>query len=472
MRIRWSASPGREKGLGSGADYPHDPSMLTASPPNLLVILTDQQTHDALSCAGNLDVQTPNLDRLAAQGTRFTRAFVPFPVCVPSRTSLQYGAYPHQVQFADQEMVGRPLKGKLGEVRPEWKERELGHRLRKAGYRCGWAGKWHVGTWGATESLGHGTESGFDPVAPIDDAGLPSACEQFLGVRDDRPFCLVASFDNPHNIHEWQIDVPLPWGNLPEPPPVSQLPPLPLNHGVEFREPAALRAYRSRRPVEASEEVWRRYRWAYFQLVEKVDRQIGKVLDALESSGKREETLVIMTSDHGELAGAHSLPFKHALYEESVRVPLLIAGPDVPVGVREDLVCNMIDLHATLLASAGIDPAGIDGCDLRELAREEKEARDHVVVTTRFHNGCRARLIRDTRWAYVIYEWGPITEQLFDCATDPGQRVDLATCARFDDVKKRLKQQLRAWMVAHDDTFIAGHYTHPDVEMILPGDDY
>lgn len=446
--------------------------------PNILLITTDQQTHDALSCAGNPWLHTPHLDALAASGTRCTHAFVPFPVCVPSRTALQYGCAPHQVMQADHELIGCPRTGPLGGVRTGFRERELGHVLANAGYRCGWAGKWHVGTWGPTESLGDYADTSFEALCPIDDGRVPEACATFMDQDDERPFCCVASFDNPHNIHEWAIDSSLPWGPLGEPPTRSGLPPLPINHGSDSQEPRAMRDYREHRDLRFDADAWRRYRWAYYRLIERVDAQIGSVLAALDASGARERTLILFTSDHGESAGSHDLAFKHVLCDESVRVPLIISGPGIAADATSDcLVATGLDIHATLCAAAdttaptcGIDERTL-GRDLRSMIAGEHQ-RERVIVSTRFPNRIRARLVRERRWAYMAYEKGPVSEQLFDCDADPGQRVNLAGCAPVADQQHRLREHLRSWQHATADTFNAGHYCHPDTTVVLPGDDY
>ena len=168
--------------------------MSDASRPNVLYIFTDQQWAGAMSCAGNRDLRTPIMDRLAAEGVRFPNAYCSFPMCVPARASMITGRPPHALG-----MNGALVPDCTVDISEADLASSLGRLMSDAGYRCGWGGKWHTGLRGGgcwlppREKLDHG----FDHVAGFDDNALPDACARFLHAEDDRPFFLVASFDNP-----------------------------------------------------------------------------------------------------------------------------------------------------------------------------------------------------------------------------------------------------------------------------------
>src|SRR5215203_524469 len=168
------------------------------SRPNVLLIMTDQQQSVALSCAGNRDVRTPNLDALAARGTRFTSAFTTFPLCTPARAGLFSGRMPHALDVMNNNL---PLADAV-------REQTLGHLFARAGYDCAYGGKWHVTQIAMQDGFAFRRISGFD------DNALPPAAIEFLRTPREQPFLLVTSFDNPHNICEHSRNQPLPWGEV------------------------------------------------------------------------------------------------------------------------------------------------------------------------------------------------------------------------------------------------------------------
>jgi arylsulfatase A-like enzyme len=352
---------------------------------------------------------------------------------------------------------------------------ELARLLTHRGYRCGYAGKWHVGTWGPTESLTGGEDTGFENLCPIHDGKVPQTVARFVREVGKEPWMCVASFDNPHNIHEWAVDASLPWGNLPAPPALRDLPPLPANFAPSPDEPRAIRDLRNRDSrLPETPEQWRRYRWAYFRLVEKVDRQVGLLMEKLNEAGMSENTLVIFTSDHGDMNAAHRLAFKHVLYQESISVPLILAGPGIEHRVEERFVSAGLDIYPTILSAAGVGiPSEAQGVSLLDWARDSGQTPDRAFIVCQSHVGGRpARMLRTQRWKYVLHEQGPLREQLFDMENDPGEQVNLATCAAMDDVLREHRRLLLDWMRQADERFGGGHYTHPDVDRMLPGMEY
>jgi arylsulfatase A-like enzyme len=436
--------------------------------PNIVYIFTDQQYAGAMSCAGNDDVKTPNMDRLAARGVRFERAYCTYPLCTPSRASMFAGRWPHELGITGN---GQPID-------TAYREQELGHLLTRAGYECVYGGKWHVPEIAMPE--GHG----FRVISKFDDVALPALCLEFLEGSHDRPFFLVAGFDNPHNICEWRRQQNVPWGEVGDPPRVEDCPTLPANFAIPPFEPEAIRIITgSNKRIypgsDYSNEQWRRYRWAYYRLVEKVDAQIGEILDGLETAGLSDNTVILFSSDHGDGHGAHHLVQKSFLYEEAMRVPMIVAAPDVVRAGRSDgahLVSNGLDIYATVCDYAGVEaPEGSRGLSLRPTL-EGTEAiswRDYVVGETTWENhNCDGRVLYSDRYKYVAYSWGAYREQLFDLEQDPGEMVNLAVASKYNDTLQQHRDMLRAWCEKTGDTFYGHHYSHPDIPYMVPGDVY
>ncbi len=399
--------------------------------PDIVWIMTDQQTAGALSCAGNRHVRTPNLDRLADRGVRFTNAYCTAPLSGPSRTAMFTGLYPDEV---DMIRNGAPLPEDL---RP----RLLGNPVSSAGYECVYGGKWHVGP-----RLDVPEESGFRMIHPHDDNGLGEACAAWLREDHDRPFLLVASFDNPHNICEAARFQPLPYGEVDLP---ERLPPLPPNFRRN-RDDADVILYEKESNYSAyptlrwTRRDWRRYRAVYFALVEKVDRQIGLILDAIDF----DYTVVIFTSDHGDGTGAHHWNQKSALYEEVVNIPLIVCLPGGRHAgeVRTQLVSNGIDLYETLCDWTGADASG-QGRSFRAAVEEDAPGRDFVVSETTFDKGTtRGWMLRTARYKYVLYDKGKGREQLFDMESDRLERHNLARRLRYRRELATHRELLRTWM--------------------------
>jgi arylsulfatase A-like enzyme len=248
-------------------------------------------------------------------------------------------------------------------------------------------------------------------------------------------------------------------------------------------EPSALRARRRLGRIytftqDYTPEEWRRYRYDYYRLVEKVDREVGAILDALRETGLEGNTLVLFSSDHGDMCGAHQMIQKSVLYDESARVPFIVRPPgghaSCPGAGRVDgahLVSNGLDLVPTLCDYAGLDaPEVLAGRSLRALieGRDVPGWRDHLVLESRLDGiQCDGRMVRTERYKYVIYEWGRYREQLFDLQADPGEVVNLAVESRFGDVLEEHRRLLWSWCERTGDRF-GHHYAHPEAPFILP----
>jgi arylsulfatase A-like enzyme len=427
-------------------------SAAPAQRPNILLIMTDQQTHDAWGGASNPWLRTPAMDSLAARGVTFSRAHCPYPVCSPSRSSIFTGRMAHETGVMVNGLPITPGMATMGEV------------FRSAGYETVYGGKWHLpksfdGMTGFERLIGgHGLGSKMD-------APLAEACSGWLRKREAAnskdPFLMVASFMNPHDICQWIRDHP----GAREHADVRRYPPAPGNMAIDPEEPEVIRFHRTAGYDLMSKAVgiaseWhrddiRQYLHDYYRMVEAVDAEIGRVLLALEETGLATNTIVAFCSDHGEGMGAHRWVQKAAFWEETVRVPLLFAGPGIPAGrVCSDLA-NLTDLLPTFCDFAGISPPpDLRGVSLRSAMTGTALDRPFVVSELRYldenHEG---RMLRTRRYKYVVFNSGARPEQLFDLQVDPGETQNLARAGAAESQLASHRDQLRAWLRSTGDSF-------------------
>ncbi len=419
----------------------------TGGRPNILIIMADQWAAHALGCAGSGIVQTPRLDEFSGAGLRFNRAYTTFPLCIPARSSLVSGLFPHELGISGN--AGVPEKF------PGHSPTSLGHWFTSGGYDCAYAGKWHAPGASAVEA------DGFEVIHPFGDRGLPEAADAWLGARpgQERPFLLFASFDNPHTICEYARGQHLPYGDVPPPSSVRDAPPLPANFATPPDSPQALTFERSQAEQsygtsEFTADDWRLYRHTYARLIEWADEQIGSILDSLDAHGLADDTVVLFTSDHGDGDASHGWNQKTSLQEETVRIPLLMRGPGIGTAqVSEQLVSLGVDLIPTLCGVAGIDPPpDLTGRDVLAQARPGDEG---IAVETAFGAGGKGstlgRAFIGERYKYSVYSWGKHREQLVDLIEDPGEMRNLAAESAFDDVLDDFRARLLTWCLDTDD---------------------
>ncbi|HOX01400.1 MAG TPA: sulfatase-like hydrolase/transferase [Candidatus Paceibacterota bacterium] len=441
--------------------------------PNILFIITDQQFADAMSCRmGRQHIHTPVMDRLAQSGTLFTRAYSSNPLCMPWRNSAFTGRYPHETGVTQ----NAPPAGGFDPGRHLC----LGSYFRKAGYDAAYSGKWHL-CFNAKDVRTHGFEIVTGKVQGDHDAGVTAGAVKFLARPHERPFLLVASFLNPHNICEWSRRLAgrqqaLNCGEIGPPPPLEQLPPLPANFGPPQNEPDGMALMRRAYQVESglfpvgkyTEADWRALRWGYYRMIEKVDTEIGKVLTALREVGLEDRTLIVLTSDHGDCAGAHHFNQKTVLYDESARVPLIIACQGKTAGsISDKLVNTGIDLLPTILEHAGLEaPKDLPGLSLLPLAfgQPVRAWRDHVVVENHMNqagelDGLRpemeGRMVRTERYKYCVFSLGRHRESLVDMEADPGEVVNLAFDPKHRGELLRHRALLERFGREHNDLLVA-----------------
>jgi choline-sulfatase len=425
--------------------------------PNVLYIMTDQQHAGMLSCAGNPYLKTPAMDSLAATGTRFEKAYATNPVCLPSRVSMMTGYLPSHFGI-------RSNADARGPIAEEILSRSMGWIFRKAGYETAYGGKTHWPKGMTVQSLGFQTLTGNDRDE------LAQECVRFIQAKHDRPFLLVASFINPHDICYMAIDdhtratkkeamypkstearkqlaaaLQLPEGISREEFFRGVCPPLPENHEIPALEPECIsteyvkaRTFRNYARENWSDEQWRLHRWAYCRLTERVDGQVGLLLAALRGAGLEERTVIVFSSDHGDMDSAHRLEHKSILYEEAVRVPFIVSYKGVTRPGLVDtahLVSAGLDLIPTLCDFAGIDPpAELPGRSVKPLCsgRSPDAWRSELVVESQ-----AGRMLRTERYKYNRYDSGAHREQLIDLEEDPGEMVNLAENADYGEVLER-----------------------------------
>ena len=425
--------------------------------PNILFLMTDQQTVSALGCAGNPYVKTPNLDRLAARGMRFTESYVSFPLCSPSRASLFSSRMPHE--------LGIYGNNNAAELRKKGVP-TLGELFHAAGYETAYAGKWHA--FDAFPAYNSGVVPGFNVLpmggkdprpgdkkteqkSPQCDPYVAEAAVKFLQRPHAKPFLLVASLVNPHDICEFSSYEGF-QRMLPADP--AQLPPPRFNLHDTDKLPSEMQK-EVRKRSDWNDLKWRQYLWVYYQLVESSDKLIGQVLAALEQTGLSSNTIVVFTSDHGEMMGSHGLVTKEKLYEESVAVPLIIAPPKASASVDRQHLVSGLDLMPTFLDYAGIgSPASLEGRSLRPLVEGKTVVWRGFIVSETMEP--EARMIRTARYKYICFGAGENREQFFDEEQDASELHNLINHAELASEVARHRALLKEWMESTKDIFGKG----------------
>lgn len=403
---------------------------------NILLIMADELSTWGLGCSGSDVPRTPNIDRLAARSTWFDAAYTPSPICVPTRAAIATGRYLHEIGYWSS---AEAYDGRV----PSW-----GHRLRDAGVETVSIGKLHYRN--STDDTGFDRQ--IEPIhipdgigwvrgllrKPLADYDATAELAQMIGpgdsdyiqydlrvaaaaeawltdpVRSERRWCAFVSFVSPH----YPLIAPPEYYALYDAKAFeSDADPLPdhpvLRALAEFFDHDAYFTPETRGIGRAG----------YFGLCSFLDAQIGQVLAALKVSGQAGETAILLTSDHGEMLGYRTIWGKSTMYEDSARVPLLMAVPGQEPARRTDPV-SLIDLAPTLCELAGLEDAsaGFSGRSLT--ARPEPDR----TVLSEYHDGgspVGITMVRWDRWKYVHYAEGH-PAQLFDLSSDPEEQTDVA----------------------------------------------
>jgi arylsulfatase A-like enzyme len=417
--------------------------------PNILIINSDQHRVDSLGCYGHDIVKTPNLDRLAAMGMRFDNAFTPAPLCCPARQSLLCSQVPEK--HGCLWNYGAGSGHAMGGLPPEtdvWPR-----RLQQAGYRTAYFGKWHVNP--DVDPTGFGFEkysglenypgrrpakNSWNDLTDICGVGIydegetetsrthASAYDCIATIKEyaegDAPWHVRLDYTEPHLpcfptrefLNMYDPDELAPWGS--------------------FDEELAEKPYIQKQQLDNwniadwTWDDWKHYVHQYFAVITQMDDAIGKVIAYLEESGLIENTIIIYTTDHGDMAGGHRMMDKHyILYEDVVHVPMIIRwdGVTPPGSVDDDFTSHYLDLGPTLLEAAGLEiPDCYDGKSLLPRLRGEPVIGAEGITST--YNGQQfglytQRMYRDKRYKLV---WNLTDiDEFYDLDSDPYELKNL-----------------------------------------------
>jgi len=457
---------------------------MTNPTPNILFFLSDQHRFDALGCNGAATCQTPTLDGIAARGTRFTHAFTPIALCSPARGSLLTGLYPHNHgQLANMgnfnSVFDKQILDKTGY--PEL--------LTNEGYSVGYIGKWHLPAEGDT-SFWH-----FDRWhtyreyrEDISDLGLDASISkevQRLEWGPDAPFCGRSRLAGEYLLDAWTADraiellqtyahvnrpfmifagffgphfpyaVPAPYDAMYDPSQVKRW----ANFDEQFVDKPLIQQKEMLR-WNASHLTWPDWQkviahyWGYCTYI---DAQIGRVTSRLEELGLGENTVVIYSSDHGDMVGSHRLFNKGMqMYDEIYRIPLILRWPEVTQPSSEcDAMVSLVDVMPTILDIAGAQkPDGLDGRSLANFLRGSAVDSwpDDVYAEAHGYEGAlqTQRMVRTISWKYV---YNPCSfDELYDLESDPGELHNLAGKLGYKHVLRHMKERLVTWLDSTHDT--------------------
>ncbi|MDP9399188.1 MAG: sulfatase-like hydrolase/transferase, partial [Actinomycetota bacterium] len=433
------------------------------SRPNVLTIVSDDQGPWALGCAGNDELLTPALDRLAAEGTRLDRFFCASPVCSPARASLLTGRMPSAHGVHD--WIRGEAYGVVDDRDVDYLEglSTTAEVLAAAGWTCGLSGKWHLGT-GRQPAPGfdfwYAHRTGDSPYvgAPVWRDGRRESEPRYLteaitaealsfldgAGAGAAPFYLAVNYTAPHS--PWVGQHPQRWLDLYADCDFASCP-QEIPHPWFSWEPG---------PVSAAMRDPRPSLQGYFASISAMDAGIGSLLARLDDAGLRESTVVVFTSDNGFSCGQHGIWGKGNatwplnLWENSVRVPALVRWPgQVPAGVVTDALASACDLHPTLLDLAGV-PAPADslaaGRSLAPLLRGDPGTGAEAVFVFDEYGG--ARMVRSAHDKLVVRAGGG-PEELYDLRDDPDERHDRAGDPAWRGRAEELRGALHDWFAAH-----------------------
>lgn len=437
---------------------------LAAERPNILLILPDQMRATAMGCMGNAEVQTPHIDRLAETGTLFRRTYANTPVCCPARAILLTGTYPHVNGMIANDLRLRETEITLAEI------------LQGAGYRTGFVGKWHLD--GGLRDPGFvppgPRRQGFDFWAGYEchhkhfqptyfrdtpemitvqkfepEASCDFAVEFLKSQPKDRPFFLTVQMGPPHDPYGAPDEYMRRY--LPEriTPPANWVP------GSEKSPPGrAANPLNRFVPLGGLEEIA-----AYYAAISALDDQVGRLMKTLADAGLDENTIVLFTSDHGDMLGSHGMRRKRKPHDESARVPGILRWPaKIPRGQKVDTLFSHVDMSPTLLGLAGIDvPKNMQGADLSRVALGQTTAGPQAVLLQIFvpYNPDQVpkpwRGIITADFTFARFEDAPWL--LFDHKQDPAQMQNLVGVRERAALERELDQKLAALMKKNGDAW-------------------
>jgi arylsulfatase A-like enzyme len=419
--------------------------------PNILMVVADDQRPDVVAALGNQHINTPNYDRLAQRGFALNHARVMIgnraAVCVPSRATLLTGRTVFHTPFSMGDFVTLP------------------QAFGKSGYHTYMIGKWHNGIASMNRSFQDGDsiylgqpgafvdqfnmqENHFDPTGAYDHPYFPSnkfssevygdtAVNFIEHQTGDRPFFCYVAFNSPHDPRTPPRPFDTMYGPDSVPLPANFLPEHPFDNGeLKIRDEMLA-------PFPRTPENTRRQLGEYYGMVSANDFHVGRMIAALEKSGLIENTIVVCTGDHGLNIGSHGLFGKQNVYEPTVQIPMIMAGPGIPHGRSDAFVYNL-DLYPMLCEMSGVPiPASVEGKSFSVVIADNSKSFRDVSFHAYGMKGKMQRGVCDGRWKFHKYEVnGTITRLLFDLQNDPDEMHDLvadpAAAAQLDRMEKLL----------------------------------
>lgn len=427
--------------------------------PNVILIISDQWSTRVADGSGNYrnGIQTPNIDRLAADGINFTQSYSNYPLCSPSRSSFYTGLYPHNHKIIRNEEYYKRING-LPDANAL---ATLGMEFKNAGYETAFFGKEHaagygyagIGKFGSMKFSSGGMlaeGSAYDPVFTRDAIA-------FLKNPHHKPFYMVLSLINPHDIckvlggnvkgatfadaiHFCRNDKELYLR-------FQQRPGLPSNFDAPYIKGMITdKDYMYSDVYNQSENEWERYIAAYFLLIENTDWHVGLVLDALHKTGLEKNTIVVFTTDHGDMMASHKLIAKTIFYEESVKTMMIIR---YPLKIKRGIVDNKslvgsIDLMPTLLDMCNLKiPDHLDGRSFKALCYGKSDSNFSVL----YSENPFGRMVRFGPYKYIHSKvYGKEYEILFDLKRDPEETTNFFGKKGYNKISLKYRRMLDEWM--------------------------
>lgn len=432
--------------------------------PNILLLISDQHAGRIMTQTGYGYIETPGIDKLAAEGVTFTRSYCTYPVCAASRASIITGMMPSK---SHKNLTSYPSIGKL---------------MKNAGYETAYFGKWHVSNSKMNKVADwHGFTTYKDEH---DDTETERMSIDFLNKKHDKPFFMVTSFLNPHDCCELARNISGLGDNYHDGPveenmEVEQCPPLPANFAIPPNETEGFYCRRTpdstdlvqygKHPVKYwGETEWRQYMFGYDRLVEKMDAHILNVVNKLEKQGLLENTIISYTSDHGDGHASHQWNQKMNFYEESINVPFVVSWKGkTKAGFIDSktLTSSGLDLYPTICKIAGIEIGkSLPGEDLspyflknsKQVSEERKYIVSEINQTAKSKN-CKVvlqgRMVVSKRYKYFLFDGGENREQLFDLENNPGELNPVNNLPEYEKPLLAHRGMLKDWMIKTSDSF-------------------
>lgn len=450
-----------------------------AKKPNVLFILTDDQSYNTIHALGNPQIQTPNLDKLVQRGTSFTRAHIPggtvSAVCMPSRGMINSGKTLFHL-----EENGRVIPAD---------HVTMGENFLQNGYHCFETGKWHNGvdafrrSFDAGENIFFGgmwdhwnvpvydyQENGvydhtirFTPnfsassetmsvIAQRIHAGVhstelftDSAVKYIENYDSDQPFFMYVSFLAPHDPRTMPEKYRTMYdpNEIQLPPNFQTMPDFSFGWAAKGRD-ENVEAY------PRSEKAVRQHIADYYAMISHVDEHVGRMVTALENKGLLEDTIIVFCGDNGLAVGQHGLMGKQNVYEHSVGIPLIMAGPGIPENERRSQYVYLLDVYPTLCDLAGIDiPQSVDGRSFAKMFTDSSYiTREDLYLAFQ----ARIRGVMDQRYKLIEYRTDKVKlTQLFDLEKDPWETMNFYDMTGYEEITQRLRQRLQEYRQEWDD---------------------